>query len=274
MRKPFYIGFTLIELLVVIAIIVILAGILFPVFAAAREKARTTSCLNNMGQLGKGIYMYVGDWNDRFPGFGQNGYPGNGHGDFNWVCPDSDQTCWPGPAPEVPELVGHYDYKIANPKRGTLWTYNKNLGIYKCPSYAKIVNNFMLLGVGASTGPPFRWNAGRAWSTYAMNGEFAIKNYSTNAVIPIPMTKVNFPADTFLLYDENPETNNDGHYLATGIDWPGGQHNDGANVLCADMHVKRFRTDEIGNINAPGPLFCNYRPDRRYLKTSLPGDCR
>jgi prepilin-type N-terminal cleavage/methylation domain-containing protein len=266
-------AFTLIELLVVIAIIVILAAILFPIFAAAREKPRTTSCLNNMGQLGKGIYMYVGDWNERFPGFGQANNPGNGHGDFNWVCPDPDQTCWPGPAPEVAEPIGgRYDYKIANPKRGTLWTYNKNLGIYKCPSYAKYVNNITF------TGSPIRWNGARAWSTYTMNSAF-----NTGTVVganwvntPISMSKVNFPADTFLLYDENPETINDAHYLTTGAggDWPGGQHSDGANVLCADMHVKRFRTDEIGNINFPGPLFCNYRPDRRYLKTPLPGDCR
>jgi prepilin-type N-terminal cleavage/methylation domain-containing protein/prepilin-type processing-associated H-X9-DG protein len=54
-------GFTLIELLVVIAIIAILAAILFPVFAKARSRAQTTSCLNNMNQLGKAMMMYCDD---------------------------------------------------------------------------------------------------------------------------------------------------------------------------------------------------------------------
>src|SRR5438128_11015091 len=57
-------GFTLIELLVVIAIIAILAGILFPVFARAREQARKASCLSNLHQLGLGILMYAQDYDE------------------------------------------------------------------------------------------------------------------------------------------------------------------------------------------------------------------
>jgi prepilin-type N-terminal cleavage/methylation domain-containing protein len=59
-------GFTLIELLVVIAIIAILAAILFPVFAQAREKARSTSCLNNLKQLGTANQLYMQDNDDGF----------------------------------------------------------------------------------------------------------------------------------------------------------------------------------------------------------------
>ncbi len=66
MNRPTSRGFTLIELLVVIAIIAILAAILFPVFAQAREKARQTSCLSNLRQMSNAVAMYVQDY-EAFP---------------------------------------------------------------------------------------------------------------------------------------------------------------------------------------------------------------
>ena len=78
-------GFTLIELLVVIAIIAILAAILFPVFARAREKARQASCLSNEKQLGIALMMYVQDYDESYPYsyYYVNGVGGSG-GYFHW----------------------------------------------------------------------------------------------------------------------------------------------------------------------------------------------
>src|SRR5947209_16066865 len=67
MLRPFRRGFTLIELLVVIAIIAILAAILFPVFAQAREKARSSTCQSNFKQIGMAMVMYAQDWDEALP---------------------------------------------------------------------------------------------------------------------------------------------------------------------------------------------------------------
>src|SRR5258708_5928774 len=67
MRHRHRSGFTLIELLVVIAIIAILAAILFPVFAQAREKARQSVCSSNLKQIGTAIMMYVQDYEETYP---------------------------------------------------------------------------------------------------------------------------------------------------------------------------------------------------------------
>jgi len=77
-------GFTLIELLVVIAIIAILAAILFPVFARAREKARQTACLSNLKQMGLACMMYAQDYDEVLPRHCYQPRPAIPFGDWPW----------------------------------------------------------------------------------------------------------------------------------------------------------------------------------------------
>ncbi|MDR3710279.1 MAG: DUF1559 domain-containing protein [Capsulimonadaceae bacterium] len=121
-------AFTLIELLVVIAIIAILAAILFPVFATAREKARQTACLSNMKQLGLGVVQYMQDYDECPPcGLSQSNQPLGWAGQIYpyikaknaYVCP-SDLTVSPSSS-----YVYNRNIQILNPNpgyyQGKLW---------------------------------------------------------------------------------------------------------------------------------------------------------
>jgi prepilin-type N-terminal cleavage/methylation domain-containing protein/prepilin-type processing-associated H-X9-DG protein len=79
-------AFTLIELLVVIAIIAILAAILFPVFAQARDKARSAACLSNTKQMGLGVALYAQDYDEMLP-MGGNGGPVRQNRWYHWIEP-------------------------------------------------------------------------------------------------------------------------------------------------------------------------------------------
>ncbi len=84
-KRPKSSAFTLIELLVVIAIIAILAAILFPAFARARENARKTSCMSNMKQMGLGIIQYAQDYDEKYPqGYFYKDNAGDTQGYVQW----------------------------------------------------------------------------------------------------------------------------------------------------------------------------------------------
>ncbi len=117
-------GFTLIELLVVIAIIAILAAILFPVFAQAREKARMTSCLSNAKQIGLAAKMYLDDYDGAFPAWSGQMGADNEHGHiYAGVYPN----VW-GNAPAIVDYIEKRTY------RGQLMPYMKNARMWGCPS--------------------------------------------------------------------------------------------------------------------------------------------
>jgi prepilin-type N-terminal cleavage/methylation domain-containing protein/prepilin-type processing-associated H-X9-DG protein len=158
-------AFTLIELLVVIAIIAILAAILFPVFAQAREKARSATCLSNFKQIGTGVLMYVQDWDDCYPNNRLFQFPGGAEG------------------------VG----KLVTWKTATA-PYVKNLDVYKCPSNRNNNKPDETKGDDAYGLPVFP-------ISYAYNGS-ALWSAATTKTI-IPLASVPEPARYLMLIESN-----------------------------------------------------------------------
>lgn len=118
-------GFTLIELLVVIAIIAILAAILFPVFAQAREKARQTVCTSNVKEIGLAWLMYVQDYDETFPPTNstQNALSG-------WINSPTFTTKYPC-KPCRPHLAS--DPTVSYDPTIYAIPYIKSMDIFKCP---------------------------------------------------------------------------------------------------------------------------------------------
>ena len=138
-------GFTMIELLVVIAISVILAAILFPVFAQAREKARQAGCLSNLKQIGAAMLMYAADYDERFPG-----------------GPDARWRLWvPGPQGSWNRMPTPCCGDVAQANVAfQLMPYVKSVRTFLCPSD--------LVGDRQSDGGK-EWNSDIARSTYEAN---------------------------------------------------------------------------------------------------------
>jgi len=126
-------AFTLIELLVVIAIISILAAILFPVFARARENARRASCMSNLKQIGLGMMQYTQDYDEKYPilGFVNASdvvtYPDGSVSSNNWVmriypyvkstqvfsCPSNSRVPWKGGSDVATSASPHPSYSVS-----------------------------------------------------------------------------------------------------------------------------------------------------------------
>ena len=161
-------GFTLIELLVVIAIIAILAAILFPVFAQAREKARQTQCMNNLKQMATGTLMYINDYEEQFPMAVYGPVPrpsGSGNCFFTLFdaaypyiknlditqCPSEPkslylnagfQTIFGAPTCNLPETISYmFNYDLIPPGRTPLGPGSATVSIAEVPQPAETTIN-------------------------------------------------------------------------------------------------------------------------------------
>jgi prepilin-type N-terminal cleavage/methylation domain-containing protein/prepilin-type processing-associated H-X9-DG protein len=233
-------GFTLIELLVVIAIIAILAAILFPVFAQAREKARAISCLSNEKQMGTALMMYAQDYDEGFPTWDEYQY-----------CISNSASVVPCAAnPGLDTIDRFWDAKlfpyVKSGDPGNVAKPNWS-GVWHCPDAA------------ADTDPTLR--------SYGLNYAY-VYDYDANSPYAfryLSLPSLDSPASTIFVGDSGKDGLMDmphhwsgyqQHFnvVVTGVpntrDRPW-RHSDGANYVFLDGHAKYRKADDLWPHPAP-----------------------
>ena len=213
-------GFTLIELLVVIAIIAILAAILFPVFAQAREKARQTACLSNLKQISHGFMMYVSDYDELFP-------------PSFYLASEGGPCIYSG------------GYRAVQ-------AYQKSAEIWRCPSKPK---GFFVPKTYQNNGLPPPCTSGgveETWVSYVWNGRLLQPGAGNPLFVafglPTPpvvsLAELEYPVETAVLYDGAPTAPggpcNFSDYLIDA------RHHEAVDVIWGDGHVKPLHARKTG----------------------------
>jgi prepilin-type N-terminal cleavage/methylation domain-containing protein/prepilin-type processing-associated H-X9-DG protein len=209
-------GFTLIELLVVIAIIAILAAILFPVFAKAREKARQSTCASNIKQMTNAAIMYAQDYDETF---------------CKAIIVQSDGVTW------------RYWYQLIAPyiAGSTISSSSGTAKIFMCPSLKK---NGATDGGGRESKYGYGWNTGTSAVTPDGMGQITNDGYPC-----VEMSKIKTPSEVILLGDISVYTGNPSALIwRSSITYTPNLHNDGANYGFVDGHVKWMKqSDAFGH---------------------------
>jgi prepilin-type N-terminal cleavage/methylation domain-containing protein/prepilin-type processing-associated H-X9-DG protein len=225
-------GFTLIELLVVIAIIAILAAILFPVFAKAREKARQASCASNEKQLGLALIQYVQD------------------NDENW--PSSASPC-------APSTCAPY-YGSAGWAAGVN-TYVKSSQLYKCPD-DPTGNQTNQLGLGETDVPiSYAINANLLYATAQ-----AHDNAPASTVLLFEVQNVNFYPQATPGNDTSPGGTMDNIWFSGKLAGPGSNPDTGGGKYATGSDpIKPITTISQGTVHTNGSNFLACDGHVKYL---------
>jgi prepilin-type N-terminal cleavage/methylation domain-containing protein/prepilin-type processing-associated H-X9-DG protein len=236
-------AFTLIELLVVIAIIAILAAMLLPVLGKAKSKSQDISCRNNLRQLQLCWNLYIDDHNGLMP-------------------PSNDVTSGPmyrGVEPSWAVGDGVHDLTTSNLMRGVLYSYNKSVGIYRCPADKNTVANHQEI---------------LHTRTYQLSSP--LNGYINGVPMPSGLSQHHKtkeselltppPVQVFTFIDPHPACA-DGSLFGVAIaeldpvggnQWssmPGEQHNQGANLAFADGRAQRFAWHWSRKVSYPAPIY-------------------
>lgn len=204
-------GFTLIELLVVIAIVAILAAILFPVFATAKERGRQVRCTANLKQLTNAVLMYCDDNNGRFPFVRVKSIRPS----YHW-CGTTSVRGW------------------CYPEKGQVWKYVRTRQVYLCPTDNRLP---------AKNIPTTNIPAGLTQKDYALSYSMNCRlDWDPSTPSPVSLSSVARTRQTLCLIHERRDVANgindgDFNWWDNGNDVPCGVHYTGSTVSYVDSHA-------------------------------------